>query len=178
MTASPDDPASSRTRRPPRELVAMLLFPVIVCALLYACYFFAQDVVDPAPVVGTLRQATCTGGSISQQGAKTSIVELRAVYAFPSRSRDVASPTTKDPAFDQITEYVEYDRMSDCEAAVLALPKGSTRTVWAGENSMNDRFRARLTAERQYPPLALLWGPILFAVLALWGWRRLAARGA
>jgi len=178
MTAPPDDPASSPTRRPPRELVAMLLFPVIVCALLYAYYFFAQDVVNPAPVVGTLASATCTGGSISQQGAKTSIVALRTTYVFPSRSRDFAQAPARTPTQDQITDYVEYEKMSDCEAAVLALPKGATRTVWAGENAMSDRFRARLTADRHYPPLALLWGPILFAALALWGWRRLAARSA
>lgn len=178
MTATPDSPASAQSPRPPRALVAMLLFPVIVCWILYFYYLFAQSVEHPAPVTGTLKSAACTGGSISQQGAKTSIVEMRAVYAFPSRSRDYAGRTAKAPALDEIAEYVEYDRASDCEAAVLALPKGTTKTVWAGENSMNDRFRARLTAERQYPPLALLWGPILFAAAVFWGWRRFAARGA
>lgn len=177
MTATPDAPASAQSRRPPRALVAMLLFPVIVCWLLYAYYFFAQDVVNPAPVVGTLTSATCTGGSISQQGAKTSIVELRATYVFPSRSRDIAQASARTATLDQITDYVEYERAADCEAAALALPKGTTRTVWAGENPMSDRFRARLTADRHYPPLALLWGPILLAALVLWGWRRLAAWG-
>ena len=178
MTATPDSPAPAQARRPPRELVAMLLFPVIVCGLLYAYYFFAQDVVNPAPVVGTLTSATCTGGSISQQGAKTSIVELRTTYAFPSRSRDFARAPARTATLDQITDYVEYEKMSDCEAAALALPKGTTRTVWAGENAMSDRFRARLTADRHYPPLALLWAPILVAALVFWGWRRLAARSA
>ena len=156
----------------------MRQIPVVVCALLYAYYFFAQDVANPVPVVGTLASATCTGGSISQQGAKTSIVALRTTYVFPSRSRDFAQARARTPTQDSITDYVEHEKLSDCEASVLALPKGATRTIGAGENAMSDRFRARLTADRHYPPLALLWGPILFAALAIWGWRRLAASGA
>ncbi len=146
----------------------MLLFPIVMCAALYAYYFTAQRVINPVPVEGALKSASCTGGSISRQGAKTSIVYLQTVYSFPSRSRN----QTLTPAQDEISDYVEYDRAADCEAAAAVLVVGSPRTVWAGENDMNDRFRARLTEARAYPPIALLWVPGAIAALVLLGWRR------
>lgn len=176
MTRSSAVTSPKPSRRPPPVLYGMLLFPVVVCAALYAYYLLAQDVINPLPVQGVLKGVSCQGGSISKEGAKTSIVYLRTVYEFPSRSRDRPPPTKTGPSVDEITDYVEYDRAADCEAAAFALEMGSPRTVWAGENDLSDRFRARLTAERQYPPMALLWVPGCFAALVLWGWRRLASR--
>ncbi len=172
MTQSSAAISAKPSRPPPPLLYGMLLFPVVVCAALYGYYFFAQDVINPEPVQGVLKAASCQGGSISREGAKTSIVYLRTVYEFPSRSRDRAPATRTGPSLDEITDHVEYDRAADCEAAALALKPGSPRTVWAGENDLSDRFRARLTAERQYPPLALLWVPGCIAALVLWGWKR------
>lgn len=176
MTPSSAANSPKSSRHPPPVLYAMLLFPVVVCAALYLYYFLAQDVINPLPVQGVLKAASCQGGSISREGAKTSIVYLHTVYVFPSRSRDRPPPTKTGPNLDEISDYIEYDRAADCEAAALALERGSPRTVWAGENDLSDRFRARLTAERQYPPMALLWVPGCIAMLVLWGWRRLASR--
>ena len=156
----------------PLVLWMMLLGPVIVCAVLYGYYFLAQRIINPVPVQGVLKSASCTGGSISRQGAKTSIVYLRKVYGFPSRSKTHGVAAASGPRQDEISEYIEYDRSSDCESALLSLEVGSQRTVWAGENEMTDRFRGRLTAEQAYPPTALLWAPGCFAALALWAWRR------
>ena len=74
---------------------------------------------------------------------------------------------------DEIRDYTEYDTMAACEAAAQTVAPGTHQTVWAAENDWNDRFRARLTAERQYPSAALLWVPACFAALSLWVWRRL-----
>lgn len=155
----------------------MVLFPVVVCAALYAYYFVAQAVINPMPVEGVLTSARCQPAGISRQGVKTSIPSVRIVYEFPSRSRTPSNPTVMHPnGLDEITEYIDYDTSEACEAAARALVPGSTKTVWAGENDMSDRFRARLTAERQYPPVALLWVPAGFAAVVLWGRSRLAAR--
>ena len=156
----------------PLVLRIMLLGPAIVCALLYGYYFFAQRIINPAPVVGILKSASCTGGSISRQGAKTSIVYLHKVYRFPSRSKTLSAAAASGPRQDEISEYIEYDRTADCESAMLNLELGSQKTVWAGENKMTDRFRARLSAEQIYPSAALLWIPGCIAALALWAWRR------
>lgn len=147
----------------------MLLFPVVVCAALYAYYFVAQAVVNPMPVEGVLMSASCRSSGISRQGTQTDIPTVLVVYEFPSRST-VRSPATSRHAYgrDDITEFIDYDTNANCMAAASALVPGSKRTVWAGENDMSDRFRARLTAERQYPSAALLWGPGCFAALVLW----------
>ncbi len=156
----------------PLVLWIMLLGPVIICASLYGYYFFAQRIINPVPVAGVLKSVSCQGGSISQQGAKTSIVYLHKIYGFPSRSRTPGVAAASGPRQDEISEYIEYDRSSDCESAALSQKIGSQRTVWAGENEMSDRFRGRFTAEQAYPPLALLLVPGCIAALVLWAWRR------
>lgn len=156
----------------PGVLKLMLLGPVVVCAALYGHYFFAHRIINPVQVVGVLKSASCQGGSISRQGAKTSIVYLHAIYSFPSRSKSQGMHGPSSPTQDEISEYIEYDRSADCETAALKLEVGSQRAVWAGENPMTDRFRGRLSAEQDYPPLALLWAPACLAALALWAWQR------
>lgn len=156
----------------PLVLWIMVLAPVIISALLYGYYFTAQRIVNPVPVVSVLKSASCQGGSISRQGAKTSIVYLRKIYEFPSRSSTHTKAGASSPRPDEITEFIEYDRVADCETAIQSLEFGQQRTVWAGENEMTDRFRARLSAEQAYPPLALLWLPGCIAALLLWAWRR------
>ena len=170
-TATRSDP-QLRRKQLPRVIWIVLLVPVIVCALLYGYYFLAHQIVNPVPVVGVLKNASCQGGSISRQGAKTSIVYLRKIYEFPSRSRTLSNAATSGPRTDEISEFTEHDRAADCESAALSLEIGSQRTVWAGENPMTDRFRARLSAERTYPPVALLWVPVCIAALVRWAWRR------
>jgi hypothetical protein len=154
----------------------MVLFPVAVCAALYAYYFVSQSIINPVPVEGVLKSALCRPASISREGARTSIPSVRILYEFPSRSRgsSPATATHLPRGRDEIAEYADYDTTEECMAAARALVPGSTRTVWAGENDMSDRFRARLTAERQYPPLALLWVPACLAALVLWARSRLA----
>jgi hypothetical protein len=172
-----NDRATNARRTSAAVVYVMVFFPVVVCAALYAYYFVAQAVVNPMPVEGVLKSAQCQPAGISRQGVQTSIPSVRIVYEFPSRSRAPRNSTVGHPrGLDEITEYIDYDTSDACEAAARALVPGSTRTVWAGENDMSDRFRARLTAERRYPPFTLLWVPGCLAAMVLWGRSRLVAR--
>ena len=76
------------------------------------------------------------------------------------------------PHVDHITEYVSYDTNAACLAAATSQKIGSVRTVWAGENPLGDRFRARLTEHQEYPSSTLLWVPGVIAAHIFWGWRR------
>ncbi len=169
--------ARNSARKSSTVVYVMALLPVVVCVALFAYYFVAQAVINPMPVEGVLKSAVCQPAGISRQGVRTGIPSVRLVYEFPSRSRAPRNPTVGHPrGLDEITEYIEYETSDACEAAARALVPGSTRTVWAGENDMSDRFRARLTAERQYPPVALLWVPAGIAAIVLWGRSRLVGR--
>lgn len=174
-SASHDPP---RKRRPPDVIRLALAFPVIACIALYSYYWFAQTVINPMPVQGVLREAVCHPASISRQGVKSGITELRTVYMFPSRSKDASYARSGPAVMDQITEYVEYDDASACEAEAIRREPGSMRTVWAGENPLSDRYRARLTEERHYPSATLLWVPGCIVAVLAWAWRRAKPRAA
>ena len=163
---------TNQRRKLPGVLRVVLIYSIAVCFGLYFYYLIAQDITNPVAVQGVLRESECLPASISKQGVRTGIPVLRSVYAFPSRSKDALLPEQGSPVCDQLTEYVEYETTAECQAAALGRQIGSKRTIWAGENPLSDRFRARFTEDRDYPPLALLWVPVCIAALILWLWRR------
>jgi hypothetical protein len=156
----------------PVLLRVVLILSIIVCAGLYFYYLIAQNVVNPMPVQGVLKEAKCRPSAISRQGTQTEIPVLLSTYEFPSRSNDATLGSMGRSHLDRITEYVSYETNAECEAAAVGQKVGSQRTIWAGENPLSDRYRARLTERREYPSLALLWVPTCIAALVFWAWRR------
>lgn len=172
MANLPNTRLTNQRRDFPAVLGVALVLSIVVCAGLYLYYFFAQNVVNPMPVQGVLKDASCRTSAISRQGTQTETPVLRNVYEFPSRSKDVAQGSAKRPHLDQITEHVSFETNADCLAAASGQAVGSKRTIWAGENPLSDRFRARLTEHREYPSSTLLWVPGCIAALIFLGWRR------
>ena len=157
----------------------MLLFPCVICWALYFYYFFAQHLQNPMPVTGQFVSVACVGvGASSGRLGDGAHTYLETVYEFVSRSADTAT----SPMKDRVTERVLYeDGMADCEsdqqeAQTLRAPK----TVWAGEDAMSARFRARLTADQEYPSVLLLLVPAaipaLFFAVRRWFRRTSSAR--
>jgi hypothetical protein len=172
MANFPTTRLTNQRRDFPAVLGVALIFSIIICAGLYFYYLIAQNVVNPMPVQGVLKEAKCRPSAVSRQGAQTEIPVLLSIYEFPSRSKDVALGSKGRPHLDQITEYVSYETNAECQAAAFGQEVGSKRTIWAGENPLSDRFRARLIEEREYPSSTLLWVPGCIAALIFWGWRR------
>lgn len=165
-----------RLTHPARKLLyAMLALPVVVCWALYGYYFLAQHLKNPMPVTGQFVSAACVGsGASSGRLGGGSFVYLETVYEFVSRSSQrAASGVVKD----RITERMLFDqRWSDCEAALqTAMDLRAPTTLWAGEDAMDARFRARLTAEQAYPSALLLVVPLCLPAL-FFGVRRWGSR--
>lgn len=157
-----------------KVLYGMLLVPCLICWALYFYYLVAQNLQNPLPVTGFFVSANCVGmGASSGRLGSGSHTYLETVYEFVSRSAD--TPTS--PLKDRITERVLYDDgMKDCESdqqAALALR--APKTVWAGEDAMSARFRARLTADQQYPSVLLLLVPAAIPAM-FFGVRRWMSR--
>lgn len=172
MANFPTTQLTNQRRAFPAVLGVALILSIVVCAGLYFYYLIAQNVVNPMPVEGVLKEARCRASAISQQGTQTEIPVLQSIYEFPSRSKDVPPGSKERPHLDRITEHVSYETNAACQAAASAQAVGAKRTIWAGENPLGDRFRARLTEQREYPSSTLLWVPICIAALIFWGWRR------
>jgi hypothetical protein len=78
---------------------------------------------------------------------------------------------------DTITDYTEIGRFEDCEiAAKAANDQRKPTTVWAGEDDIDERFRARLTERREYPAHGLIWVPALVAGVGIRLWTRAARK--
>lgn len=174
MTSSPAAHPPNRRRDFPAVLRVVLMLVIVICAGLYFYYLLAQDLSNPMPVQGVLTESTCRPSAISKKGTQTEIPVLLNVYEFPSRSKDVALQKKGRPTLDQITEYVSLATNEECFAAAKRQEIGSKRTIWAGEDELGKRFRARFTEHREYPPLALLWLPGCISALVLLIWRRAA----
>ncbi|TAG43732.1 MAG: hypothetical protein EAZ30_17865 [Betaproteobacteria bacterium] len=174
-----------RAADPARQTIfGMLLLPVAICWTLYAYYFVAQDLENPQPVVAAFVSAECwappstavlKGVNNSNSAIKIGETQffLKTEYEFDSRSKSFRSSGNSVKAKDRKTDVVEIGGLADCEiAAQLANTERKSTTVWAGEEDIEDRFRARFTAEREFPPLAMLWVPALIAGAGIKLWTR------
>ena len=157
-----------------KVLYGMLLVPCVICWALYIYYFFAQNLQNPMPVTGLFVSANCVGiGASGGRLGGGSHTYLETVYEFVSRSAD--SPTR--PLKDRITERVLYEAgwMACQDAQHAELELRAPTTVWAGEDAMSARFRARLTADQQYPSVLLLLAPAAIPAM-FFGVRRWMSR--
>ena len=161
-----------------RSVYAIVLFPCVVCWILYFYYAFAQSLRNPMPVTGQFVSANCVAvGASSNRLGGGSHMYLETVYEFVSRSADIATSPSKGSIKDRIVDRVLYeDGLEVCEpdqreALALRAPK----RVWAGEDAMSARFRARLTVDQEYPSVLMLVVPTAFAAL-FFGVRRWISR--
>jgi hypothetical protein len=182
-----DCTVSRKPADPARRLIfAVLLWPVGICWALATYYFFAQRLENPQPVAAKFVNAKCeaaTGSGIraSKPGLGTiGYIEyfLFTEYEFESRSKSFNVNGTQRKAIDRKTHYDETSRTwEDCNAlAERANAERKPTTVWAGEDDLDSRFRARFTEAQEYPPLAMLWVPVLIAFVGIKLWSRAMRR--
>jgi hypothetical protein len=171
-----------RAADPARQLIfTALLLPLVICWSIYTYYFFAQHLESPQPVTGSFINAKCEaphGGGIraSSKPEKTvGDVEFQLIteYEFESRSKSFNVNGTMRKAMDRKTHYGEMSNEKDCTIAAQQLnAERKPVTIWAGEDDIESRFRARFTEAREYPPLAMLWVPALIAFAGIKLWTR------
>jgi hypothetical protein len=160
-----------------RTLFGMLLFPVFICWTLYFYYFFAQDLENPMPVEASFIIAKC-GEPVGGNGRSTRTVahsswHMTTEYEFESRSKSFRENGKQRAARDRKTDYVEIGTFAECEtAAAKANEARKPTTIWAGEDDIDSRFRARFTEKREYPSIWLLLIPRLIAGVGIWLWTR------
>jgi hypothetical protein len=173
---------------PARQVIfTVLLLPVGICWALAAYYFFAQHLENPQPVTGSFINAKCEaphGGGIraSSKAEKTvGDVEFQLIteYEFESRSKSFNVNGTLRKTMDRKTRYGEMSNEEDCTIAAQQVnAERKSVTIWAGEDDIDSRFRARFTETQEYPPLAMLWVPALIAFVGIKLWTRAMRKGA
>lgn len=168
-----------------RTVFGMLLLPVAICWTLYGYYFFAQHLDNPMPVTAQFLIAECwtytssgrTRGTAGAEPVEHEEFYLKTEYEFDSRSKSFLENGRQRVVKDRITDYTKVGRFEACEvAAKTANDQRKPTTVWAGEDDIDDRFRARMTERREYPAFGLLWVPALVAGLGIWLWTRAVRR--
>jgi hypothetical protein len=179
---------SSKPADPARQVIfTVLLLPVGICWALAAYYFFAQHLENPQPVTGSFINAKCEapyGSGIrasSKPEKNIGDVEFQLIteYEFESRSESFNVNGTLRKTMDRKTHYGEMSNEEDCTIAAQQVnAERKSVTIWAGEDDIDSRFRARFTEAQEYPPLAMLWVPALIAFVGIKLWMRAMRKGA
>jgi hypothetical protein len=179
---------SSKPADPARQVIfTVLLLPVGICWALAAYYFFAQHLENPQPVTGSFINAKCEapyGSGIRASSKPERTIgyiqyQLITQYEFESRSNSFNVNGVQRKAMDRRTHYGELTRREDCLIAAQQVnAERKPVTIWAGEDDIYSRFRARFTETQEYPPLAMLWVPALIAFVGIKLWMRAMRKGA